>query len=398
MNSQTLIQKLRDIATNYKTLYVMGCFGAPLNAANKKRYTNNHEYNRKPERVKMINAASEDTFGFDCVCLIKGVLWGWSGDKSKTYGGAVYASNGVPDIGADSMIRFCIGVSSDFSKIIPGELVWLPGHVGVYIGDGLVVECSPKWKNRVQITALGNIGNKSGYDARRWEKHGCLPYIEYNGVTVRKTIDELAKEVIAGAWGSGMDRKNRLSAAGYDYAAVQKRVNEILTPAPKPTTGADQYYAFLKEQGFTDYAASGIYANLYVESGMKPTNLQNSYEAKLGMDDIAYTAAVDSNIYTNFVKDAAGYGLAQWTYWSRKQKLLEFARSEGKSIGDGMMQMRFLMKELSIGLVGRLNAARSASEAAKLFMLEFERPADQSERAQNGRAKIAEEVYNKWRS
>lgn len=116
------------------------------------------------------------------------------------------------------------------------------------------------------------------------------------------------------------------------------------------------------------------------------------------MDDITYTAAVDSNIYTNFVKDAAGYGLAQWTYWSRKQKLLEFARSEGKSIGDGMMQMRFLMKELSIGLVGRLNAARSASEAAKLFMLEFERPADQSERAQSGRAKIAEEVYNKWRS
>ena len=398
MNSQTFIQKLRDIATNYKTLYVMGCFGAPLNAANKKRYTNNHEYNRKPERVKMINAASEDTFGFDCVCLIKGVLWGWKGDKNKTYGGATYASNGVPDIGADSMIRFCIGVSSDFSKIIPGELVWLPGHVGVYIGDGLVVECSPKWKNRVQITALGNIGNKSGYDARRWEKHGCLPYIEYNGVTVRKTIDELAKEVIAGAWGSGMDRKNRLSAAGYDYAAVQKRVNEILAPAPKPATGADQYYAFLKEQGFTDYAASGIYANLYVESGMKPTNLQNSYEAKLGMDDITYTAAVDSNIYTNFVKDAAGYGLAQWTYWSRKQKLLEFARSEGKSIGDGMMQMRFLMKELSVGLIGRLNAARSASEAAKMFMLEFERPADQSERAQNGRAKIAEEIYNKWKS
>ena len=35
----------------------------------------------------MINAASADTFGFDCVCLIKGLLWGWCGDKSKTYEG-----------------------------------------------------------------------------------------------------------------------------------------------------------------------------------------------------------------------------------------------------------------------------------------------------------------------
>lgn len=50
----------------------------------------------------MINAASADTFGFDCVCLIKGVLWGWHGDKNAVYGGATYTSNGVPDIGARS--------------------------------------------------------------------------------------------------------------------------------------------------------------------------------------------------------------------------------------------------------------------------------------------------------
>lgn len=44
----------------------------------------------------------------------------------------------------------------------------------------------------------------------------------------KKTIDELAKEVINGDWGNGTDRKNRLTAAGYDYAAIQKRVNELL--------------------------------------------------------------------------------------------------------------------------------------------------------------------------
>lgn len=71
----------------------MGCFGAPMNAANKKRYCNNHSYNKQATRQKMIMAASADTFGFDCVCLIKGLLWGWNGNASKTYGGAGYAIN-----------------------------------------------------------------------------------------------------------------------------------------------------------------------------------------------------------------------------------------------------------------------------------------------------------------
>ncbi|EKK0949072.1 hypothetical protein PKB68_000174 [Enterococcus faecalis] len=45
---------------------------------------------------------------------------------------------------------------------------------------------------------------------------------------VKKTVTELAKEVIAGKWGNGQDRKNRLNAAGYDYTAVQDKVNELL--------------------------------------------------------------------------------------------------------------------------------------------------------------------------
>lgn len=43
-----------------------------------------------------------------------------------------------------------------------------------------------------------------------------------------KTTEEVAKEVIAGKWGNGEDRKNRLTAAGYDYSAVQKKVNELM--------------------------------------------------------------------------------------------------------------------------------------------------------------------------
>lgn len=44
----------------------------------------------------------------------------------------------------------------------------------------------------------------------------------------RKTDEEIAKEVIAGKWGNGQDRKNRLQAEGYDYNKIQKIVNELM--------------------------------------------------------------------------------------------------------------------------------------------------------------------------
>ena len=180
-----LAERCLDVAQNYKTLYVMGCFGAPLTAANKKRYTQNHSYNKQAARTKMINAASADTFGFDCVCLIKGLLWGWCGDKSKTYGGTSYASNGVPDLGADTMITKCKDVSTTgWANMEVGEALWVKGHIGVYIGNGLAVECTPAWKNQVQVTAVGNIGAKSGYNTRTWTKHGKLPYVTYTGESI----------------------------------------------------------------------------------------------------------------------------------------------------------------------------------------------------------------------
>ncbi len=171
-----------NVAENYKTLYVMGCFGAPLTPANKLRYINNkayYGYNAKADRKAMINAASADTFGFDCVCLIKGLLWGWNGDTNKVYGGAGYCVNGVPDIGADTMITRCSDVSTDFSRIEIGEAVWMSGHIGVYVGGGLAVECTPSWKNCVQVTACNC--SKSGYNRRNWTKHGKLPYVTYTG-------------------------------------------------------------------------------------------------------------------------------------------------------------------------------------------------------------------------
>lgn len=178
MKASEFAKALMDVANSHKTLYIMGCFGAPMTKHNKSRYTRNHEYNRQTVRTVMIESATEDTFGFDCVNLMKGILWGWSGDKTKTYGGARYATKGIPDVGADRMINLCSEVSTDFSNIKVGEAVWIKGHIGVYVGNGLVVECTPKWKNGVQITACNTT--KTGYNRRDWTKHGKLPWIEYD--------------------------------------------------------------------------------------------------------------------------------------------------------------------------------------------------------------------------
>ena len=97
--------------------------------------------------------------------------------------------------------------------------------------------------------------------------------------------------------------------------------------------GAAVVRSFLLEQGFTKAGTYGMMANIYAESNFYGNNLQNSYNKKLGMDDDTYTARVDNKSYTReqFTRDSAGYGLCQWTYWSRKQNLLKTTETIGIS-------------------------------------------------------------------
>ena len=99
-------------------------------------------------------------------------------------------------------------------------------------------------------------------------------------------------------------------------------------------TNEEKIWNYLTAAGMNACGAAGTMGNLYAESGLIPTNLQNTCEKKLGYTDAAYTAAVDSGAYTNFAKDSAGYGRAQWTYHTRKAALLAFVKAAGKSVGD----------------------------------------------------------------
>lgn len=197
MRASELVRRHIDVAKKYKTVYMWGCFGMPVTESiireKAAQYPSWYTAAKQAELRKQIG---KSYFGFDCVNLTKGILWGWNGNQNAAYGGAKYAANGVPDVSADGMIAKCRDVSaSRWDKLVPGEGLWMPGHWGLYIGDGLTVECTPIWGNGVQITAVLNIGSKSGYNARRWTKHGKLPWVEYDTETVDKAV-EAAKETI----------------------------------------------------------------------------------------------------------------------------------------------------------------------------------------------------------
>ena len=249
MKASDFVAKLKDIATNYKTLYVMGCIGAPMTTANKKRYINHHSYNKQASRVKLINAASADTFGFDCVCLIKSVLWGWSGDKSKIYGGAKYATNGVPDVDANTMINLCSEVSTDFGKIEIGEAVWTNGHIGVYIGNGLAIECTPAWKNRVQITACNC--SKQGYNTRKWKKHGKLPYIDYAATSTTSAKTSKPKLDVATSYNKSIAGMYKVTASvGLNIRTGASSSKKSLGVLPKGTV--------VSNYGYYNVASNGV--------------------------------------------------------------------------------------------------------------------------------------------
>ena len=165
-------------AFNNPSCYVSGGWGQPLTPANKTRLINKNSFNYTYRNI--INAQTSNTFAFDCICLIKAILWGWQADTSDPNGGAVYGSNGVPDIGENTMITRCTDVSTNFSNIIPGEMLWMDGHAGIYIGGGLGIECTTGFGEWGVIkSAVGNIGPISGYHTRTWTKHGKLPYVDY---------------------------------------------------------------------------------------------------------------------------------------------------------------------------------------------------------------------------
>lgn len=163
----------------------------------------------------------------------------------------------------------------------------------------------------------------------------------------------------------------------------------------------NEIWYFFKNKGLNDYGVASLMGNLQAESGLNPCNMENSYESRLGFTDETYVQAIDNGTYTKdqFVHDAVGFGCAQWTWWSRKKALYEYAKSKGTSIGDLTMQLEFLYQELSTSyksVLSTLKNATSILEASNAVLFKFENPADQSVRVQNLRASLGQKFYDKY--
>lgn len=172
------------------------------------------------------------------------------------------------------------------------------------------------------------------------------------------------------------------------------------TPAIDVTDPEKTIWNTLQSAIGNAYGTAGLMGNLYAESALKPGNLQNTGNKALGMTDEQFVAAVDNGEYSadKFIHDGYGMGLAQWTYYTRKQALLNFVKAAGKSIGDLETQLAFLLQEIKgyTSVWNTLTAATSVREASDAVLMKYERPANQSESVQERRAGYGQQYYDKY--
>lgn len=150
-----------------------------------------------------------------------------------------------------------------------------------------------------------------------------------------------------------------------------------------------------------EIGVAALMGNLYVESHLEPVCLEGSYGRKFGMTSREYTDIFDqvtaSEIDT-FAKDGAGYGIAQWTYWTRKKGLWAYAQRIEKSVGDPATQLGYLWEEIQ-GYKAVIQAIREATDlrtASDVVARQYERPAHTEEKYLQNRANYGQQFYDQF--
>ena len=155
-------------------------------------------------------------------------------------------------------------------------------------------------------------------------------------------------------------------------------------------------WEFLKEKGLTDAGAAGLMGNLQAESNIQSVIYENAFKPQIGLTDQEYVDKVNDGSYINFVNDQVGFGLAQWTYFSRKQALLDACRGD---IGNLRCQLGYLMYEFDNDfkqILAVLKTSNDVYACAIKVMVEFENPVDQSEAKKNFRYQLSQNYYNEF--
>ena len=159
-------------------------------------------------------------------------------------------------------------------------------------------------------------------------------------------------------------------------------------------------WEYLKAKGFSDVAAAAIMGNMEAESNCVSCRLQGDFSTDY-QKSREYTAMVDRGEISReqFVYNGpggGGYGLCQWTFWSRKAGLYDLAQSQGVSVGDEFIQVEWLVRELFQdeyrSVLNTLHNSESIRECSDAMIRKYLRPADQSDAVCVQRAKFAREV------
>lgn len=198
MKVKEFLERL-NLAADVNTCYVQGGFGCRLKDPGGDWYSKTYSWNKKNAAVIQAHTNTNPvSYGFDCVCLIKGILWGFIANPDLVYGGAVYESNDVPDMTIKKLAKSCKDFSTDWTlDPDPGEIVFYDKeftHVGVYVGEGKVIESTPAWACGVQRTLLPDRLNPDAIPVRSWYAHGHTSYIDYTVNTWEEAYKMLSEK------------------------------------------------------------------------------------------------------------------------------------------------------------------------------------------------------------
>ena len=138
-------------------------------------------------------------------------------------------------------------------------------------------------------------------------------------------------------------------------------------------------YNALRKGGLTEVAALAMMGNWMCESGLEPNRLQGDFSPYRTLSKDYVRRIEDFTLSRDqFSHDSKGFGLAQWTYWSRKEALWVMWHSSGVSIASDELQVKFALYELKTdysSLYDYLMVANDLYTATSRICKEFERPA-----------------------
>jgi Phage tail lysozyme len=163
-----------------------------------------------------------------------------------------------------------------------------------------------------------------------------------------------------------------------------------------------EIWDYLMGQFENAYGVAGLMGNLYAESGLYPFRLQGDYDSEHFYPvSHEYSADVNDGTITEsqFVNDGKGYGLAQWTYYTRKQALYDYTIDAGYTIDNLQRQLEYLVLEIISDYPTVKNAmlhATSVRQASDVVLHDFENPEVQTEEVEIQRANYGIDIYNTY--